>query len=178
MLRVFFVCTLLSLTSPVHASEPEPAPESPSKAPQERTLSLEVASGVVVMGEGPSALEGGLALDLGLAWAPLKYFVGRVAVGYGAMVDRHSLNSFGRLRAEVAARAPFDGLVPLLGVGASLWNQCPSVFGVFGLAVQFARTWQLGVDVRYGPFWDFYLGKYHQLTPFGEGQFRMSWAFR
>jgi hypothetical protein len=192
----FLICALLAFTSAVRAEVGDVAgagdtsagatnkPAAPAEARppaheqgKERTLSLEVASGVVVLGDGPHMHEGGLVLDLGLAWTPLRYLVARTAIGCAALLERHGPYPYVRARAEVAARVTIAGLVPMLGAGGAVWNHSPSLYGVFGLAVQFARTWQLGVDVRSGPFWDRYDRKPHRFTPYGEGSIRMSWAF-
>src|SRR4051794_15989843 len=83
------LCSLLTLTTAARAqqsasAQPPAANEATTpKRASKRALSLEVASGVIVLGKGMTGLEAGLSLvDLGIAWVPVRYFVGRAAVGY------------------------------------------------------------------------------------------------
>ncbi|MDB4976426.1 MAG: hypothetical protein JWN48_4767 [Myxococcaceae bacterium] len=80
----------------------------------------ELASGVLVFGDGPSPLEVGLTLELGLSLDVTEYFVARVAVGLAPVADRHGLSPLFQARAEGALQGHFGGIVSLLGAGRSL----------------------------------------------------------
>jgi hypothetical protein len=157
-------CCLLTVTTVAHAEE------SP--------LSGELANGILVFGDGPTPLEVGLSLDLGVSYVFTDYFVARAALGIAGVFDRHDPNFLLHTRVEAAARAKLARFVPLLGAGASTWSSNPAVHGLLGLGLELAHGWQVAVDIRSGLFWDHDEYVRPGFTPYGEGQLRMSWPIK
>jgi hypothetical protein len=138
-------------------------------------LSVEIATGALFLGDGPTPLELGLSIDLSLSVIVADYFLARAAVGFAPVADRHGVQNFARPRLEGALRLPIVTVIPTLGAGAFALGRSPGVYGLAGVAVQLSPTWQLGLDVRSGLFWD-QLALHRGSTPFGEAQLRVAWA--
>lgn len=135
----------------------------------------EGALGLMGFGEGPSPLEVGLSLDVGVSLVLADYFVARAALGVAPIAERHTFDLLLRARVEAAARTKLGWFVPLVGLGASVLGLSPAVHGLLGLGFEVSPGWQLGLDMRTGVLWD------HEAvraggTRYGEGQLRLSCA--
>lgn len=162
VLGLALLCVVVGTSARARAAEHELAPE--------------LATGPLVFGDGPSPLEVGLPVDLALALSLADLFVLRAGVGFVPVVDRHGLLFLPRPRLEAAVRARLGRFLPQLGMGAATLGRSPAVHGLCGAAIALNASWQFGLDVRVGAFWDRDAAR-AGVTPFGEGQFRLARVF-
>jgi hypothetical protein len=159
---VAFITTFLAVSGVGHA--------------EVRNLSAELATGVLVLGDGPSPLEAGISVDLSLSTVLGRYFLARAGVGLVPALDRHSLEFYARPRLEAGVRLEVARVVPLLGVGAFTLGRSPAVHALAGVGFQVSSAWQIGLDVRSGVFWDRFAARDGR-TRLGEAQLRVGRSF-
>lgn len=146
-----------------------------NRARAEPEVSAEGALGISGFGEGPSPLEVGLNLDVGVSLVLADYFVARAAVGVAPVADRHTFDFLLRARIEAAVRTKLDWFVPMVGLGGSTLGLSPAVHGLLGLGFEIAPGWLFGLDLRTGVLWDREAARSGG-TRYGEGQLRLSCA--
>jgi hypothetical protein len=143
---------------------------------QERWLSADLAWGVSAFFAGPSSIELGAPLDLGVSLTPREYLLARASLGLFPAADRHTVEALLRTRIEAAARLPLARFVGTLGGGGSLLGLSPAAHGLLGLGIRLSPHWELGLDLRAGALWDRHATR-PGATDFWEAQLRVSWAF-
>lgn len=129
-----------------------------SSSAYEDQLSLDAASGFSATARARSLGQIGPEVSLGATVGVSQAFILRGQAGYAALFDGGRVQHTGRVRAEGAYLLDVLKVVPMVGLGTSLWiydvdhriHARPAIHALLGFDYLWSRSLTVGMDLRAG----------------------------